>query len=122
MGMFRLGFLGLLAACSAEAMRLQGARDSLVKDGLFVTQPLRSDEQVRVNVIERNPHSHSGGSASGAYLRSKFAADLAALRGSFLRFNDILTSGNAGAPTEVINFAIESGVGSASRSADYQQA
>lgn len=90
----------------AQTSFLQGDRSNLVKDGLFITQPLRADSQLRLNVIERA--SHTAGSAAatnGAYLRAKFDADLAKLKSSFLRFNDIT---RAGSPSEVITFAIES--------------
>ena len=91
--------------------------DSRVKDGLFITQPLRSDEQVRVNVIEKEPRISNAArtvaaASAGAHLRARFNADLAQLRSSFVRFSDIATR-NAGAPAEVINFSIESGVPSA---------
>lgn len=91
---------------------LKGAKDNQVKDGLFLSQPLRADEQLKVNVIEREP-SFGGARAVAAASRAngymgRFYQDLAKLRSSFLKFSDIST--RSAAPVEVINFALEQGV------------
>lgn len=102
-------------ACAGTSF-LQGDRSNLVKDGLFITQPLRADAQLRLNVIERASHTaEAAAAANGAYLRAKFDQDLAKLKSSFLRFNDITRSGS---PQEVITFAIES-LPAASKSASF---
>merc|ERR550537_776660 len=50
-----LELLGELCSQGASSF-LQGAKDSLIKDGLFVTQPLRSDSQAAINIVERSSH------------------------------------------------------------------
>jgi hypothetical protein len=106
---------------AARRSFLMDAKDSKVKDGLFVSQPLRADSATRINVIERRGQfgttSRGAGAASmAAHLRAQFDADLARLRSSFMRFSDIATR-RAGSPTQVMTFAIESGIpeGMASR-------
>lgn len=56
-----------------------------VKNGLFLTQPMRSPAQTRVNIVEREDsigaHANAVGAASqGVFLREKFVQELAQLR------------------------------------------
>merc|ERR1712194_922144 len=59
--------------------------DSVMKDGMFVTQPLRSDSRLRLNVIESRPSSSAFAGDDGAIgaMRSHFDHDLMRLRQSF---------------------------------------